>query len=341
MLEKQLKAIHNGDRKPVYFAFGSEYYLIEQVKQALLQQKNGSTDELMYDLRETAIQDVITDAETFPFFSEHKLIFAYHPVFVQTKPDKTTVVHDTEVLEKYLAQPADYSTLVLIAPYEKLDGRKKATKQLKKHAVTIECNPLKGKDLQRFMRSIVKQEGIEVTPEAYALLETEFESDLYMLQKEINKLALYVGEGEVVTKEIAEQLISPSRQFNGLQFVDAVLKRDLAQAVKIYKELEKMKEEPIGLIALLAYQFRIILQVKLMLKKGYPADRLKSELKVHPYVVQLAVERSRYFTEEMLQSMMDKLTEADTNIKRGKMDKGIAFEMLLYQLTALANRSGT
>lgn len=336
MLEKQLKAIKDGEKKPVYFAFGTEYYLIEQVRQALLHHKNESTDEITYDLRETAIQDVIIDAETFPFFSEHKLIFAYHPVFLQAKPDKTTIVHDTEVLEQYLSQPADYSTLILIAPYEKVDGRKKITKQVKKHAVTIECNSLKGNDLQRFMKSIVKQEGIEVTTDTYALLENEFQFDLYMLQKEINKLALYVGEGATVTKEIAEQLISPSRQFNGLQFADAVLKRDLAQAVKIYKELEKMKEEPIGLIALLAYQFRVILQVKLMLKKGYPMDRLKAELKVHPYVVQLAVERSRYFTYETLQSMMHVLTEADANIKRGKMDKGIAFELLLYQLTSHA-----
>ncbi len=34
-----------------------------------------------YDLSETSIQDVIADAETYPFFGEQKLIFATNPVF--------------------------------------------------------------------------------------------------------------------------------------------------------------------------------------------------------------------------------------------------------------------
>src|SRR5699024_6309817 len=122
------------------------------------------------------------------------------------------------------------------------------------------------------------------------------QSNLYILQKELNKLAIYVGENRKVTKEIAEQMISPSNTFNALQFVDAVLKRDLQQAIRIFKELEKMNEEPIGLIALLAYQFRITFQVKLLKQKGYHLDRMKSELNVHPYVVQLALERSNIFS---------------------------------------------
>src|SRR5699024_2027475 len=160
----------------------------------------------------------------------------------------------------------------------------------------------------------------------YAMMENEFQTDLFMLQKEMHKLALFAGEEKLVTKEMAEQIVSPSNQSNALQFVDAVLKRDLAQAIAIYNELAKMKEEPIGLIALLAYQFRIIFQVKLLAKKGYPLDKMKSELKVHPYVVQLAAERSKYFSETMLSAMMEALTETDANIKRGKMDKDIAFE---------------
>lgn len=332
MVQKVIKEIEKGDISSIYLLFGTEYYFIEQIKNTFQQLEPDSEDIITYDLRESSIQEVVADAETFPFFSERKIIFAYYPVFLQSKPDKAAVTHDLEVLEGYLKQPVSYTTILFIAPYEKLDARKKITKLLKKVATIVECQPIKGRNLGRFIKQMAEQEEIELDQDVFDLLENEFQSDLYMLQKELNKLALYVGENQSVSKEVAEQIISPTNQSNALQFVDAVLQRDLAKAISIYKELEKMKEEPIGLIALLAYQFRIIFQVKLLQKKGYALDHMKSELKVHPYVVKLAAERSKYFTVSMLHSIMDILTETDGLIKRGKMDKGIAFELLLYKL---------
>jgi DNA polymerase-3 subunit delta len=335
---KELNKIKAGQLDQVYVLFGTEYYFIDQFKKAMIEASHDQTteDDMMhYDLREIAIQDVTTDVETFPFFSERKLIFATNAMFLQAKPERMAVTHDVTMLETYLKNPVTYSTLVMIAPYEKLDARKKITKQLKKTATMIDCNPLKGSALHQFIKQIVTNEAIHITGDALALLESEYQTNLYMLQKELEKLALFAGEGETITKEMAEEIISPSNTFNALQFVDAVLKKDLAQAIKIYKGLEKMKEEPIGLIALLAYQFRVILQVKLLKNKGYPLDRMKSELKVHPYVVQLAAERSNYFSEQMLKHIMYFLTETDENIKRGRMGAGIAFELLLYKLVTV------
>src|SRR5699024_12465794 len=99
------------------------------------------------------------------------------------------------------------------------------------------------------------------------------------------------------SKRGAYSIIFPKKQKKCLQIVNAIKKKKLTKAIAMYKDLEKMKEEPIGLIALLAYQFRIIFQVKLYMKKGYNMDKIKSVLKVHSYVTQLVVQRSKYLTE--------------------------------------------
>lgn len=328
-----LKAVQSGKLASVYVLFGTEYYFIDQLKQAI--EQTADTDKISYDLREVPLQEAVTDAETFPFFSDKKLIFVNYPVFLQPKPEKTAVQHDVSVLEQYVNAPVDHTVLVIIAPYEKLDARKKITKQLKKSAVMVDCNPVKQQNFHQLLQEIANRNHIQIDKNAANLLESEFQENLYMLEKEVDKLVNYAGEGSTITYEIAAEVISPSKTFNALQFVDAVLQKNLSQAVKIFKELEKMSEEPIGLIALLAYQFRIIYQVKLMLEKGYTLDRMKSEIKVHPYVVQLARDRSKYFSKERLSSFIHYLAEADESIKRGKMDKGIAFEMLLYKLTAV------
>ena len=334
--QQTLKKLKKNDIKEIYLLSGPEYFIVEQFKQALIHHVKGDdTEDIMtYDLIETPIQDVIGDAETFPFFSEKKIIFAYHPHFLRTKPEKSIVTHDLNVLEQYIERPVPFTILVLVAPYEKLDKRKGITKKLHKHSTVIDCQPLEDKALRSWMKEIADSFKIDLTVETNLLLESEFAGNLYMLQKEIEKLALHVGKGNVVTKEIADEVISPSNTYNALQLVDAVLKRNLHDAIKIYKDLEKMNEDPIGLIALLAYQFRVIFQVKLLKDKGYPLQRIQSEVKVHPYVVKLALERSTSFNQERLTNIINVLTNTDANIKRGKMEKGIAFELLLYELTA-------
>ncbi|GAE91124.1 DNA polymerase III delta subunit [Gracilibacillus boraciitolerans JCM 21714] len=56
---------------PVYYFHGSETYMVEALKQALItngiEQDERETNLSIYDLEETAIQEIISDAETFPF----------------------------------------------------------------------------------------------------------------------------------------------------------------------------------------------------------------------------------------------------------------------------------
>lgn len=331
---KTIQNIKKGNINSVYLLYGAEYYFMEQFKEHLIQAtKNITEDDItIYDLHEICIQDVIADAETLPFLSDKKVIIIHNPVFLKAKQEKLSISHDIHVLEQYLQNPNPYSILLFFAPYEKLDERKKITKQFKKSSTLLNCQPMKDNQLRKWMQQIASKEKIVMEEAACLVLEAEFDSNLYVLQKEIEKLALYVGESGIVTKEIVMDVMSRSLNQNALQLVDAVLTKNLHDAIKIYKQLEKMKEDPIGLIALLAYQFRIIFQVKLMKQKGLANSQIQSAVSVHPYVVKLAVDRSSQFTVERLTNIINGLTKTDANIKSGKVDKNIAFELLLYEL---------
>lgn len=336
--QEALKQIKRGNIESIYLLYGTETYFIEQCKKALIDTVSDGEDSgalTTYDLLETPIQDVITDVETIPFFTERKIIMAENAIFLKSKQEKIPFEHHLTALETYLDHQVDYSVLVLIAPYEKLDERKKITKQLKKNVTVVNCNPIKHAGVKKWIEQLAHEYKITMTDGAIEWLEVEFQDQLQLLQNEVEKLALYVGDGGEVSKEIAANVISTSLNHDALELVDAVLKRDLLKTIQINKELQIRKEEPIGLIALLAYQFRIIFQVKLLKQKGYPNHRIQSELKVHPYVVKLASQRSAAFTEQMLKKIMNELTETDAKIKQGKMDKDIAFELLLYKLTAI------
>ncbi|PAE31081.1 DNA polymerase III subunit delta [Oceanobacillus profundus] len=334
-----VKQLKKNQISSVYLAYGVESFFLQNLKQELIKRVlNGEEENLsLYDLEETPIQEVVADAETYPFFGEKKLVIATNPEFLKAKPGKLPFEHKLEPLERYLSEPASYSVLVLMAPYEKIDERKKISKQLKKHATIAVCNEVKEQELSQWINTLANQLQITIDRDAYEIFETELSTNLHLLENELSKLALYVGEGGVITKEVAENLVSHTSSSSSLRLVDAVMERNLHKAIAIFKDLEKMKEEPIALIGLLAFQFRTILRVKLLKQKGYGQSQIQKSIGAHPYVVKIALSRERQFSTQKLQDVIRKLADTDALMKQGKMEKDLAFELLLYDLIQTAS----
>lgn len=331
--QEAMEKLKKEDLAAIYLLLGTEYYFIEQFKLSLLNllgEEREAVNE--YDLRETPIQDIIMDLETLPFFSEKNVSFVENPSFLLAKAEKTSVEHQLGSLEAYIENPASYSTLVLIAPYEALDRRKKITKALLKQAVVVDCQAIRGNELRGWLNDMLKANGITMTEAAKLRFEAEFGPNLYLLQKEVEKMAQYVGKGGELDEASLMDIMSSSVEQTAIELSDAVLMRDLKRAIRIYKQLEKMNESQIGMIALLAYQFRMILQVKLLAEKNFPLQRIQAEVKAHPFVVKKAYERSRHYHVKTLENMINQLANTDYYIKRGYMEKEIAFELLLYEL---------
>ena len=321
---------------PVFFLYGSESYFIQNLKNQIIKEVLRGYDENLsvYDLEETPIQEVIADVETYPFFGEKKLIIANNPGFLKAKPEKLPFEHHLDSLLAYLESPVDYSVLVIIAEYEKIDERKKISKSLKKFATTAHCESVKEYELKKWIKHLAADLNITLAEDAFEIFETELSTNLQLLETELTKLALFVGENGVITKDIAEELVAHTSNSSSLRLADAVIERDLHKAITVYKELEKMKEEPIALVGLLAFQFRTILRVKLLKLKGYSQSQMQKQIGGHPYVIKIAMSREKRFTVEKLQAIIDKLADADAVMKQGGMEKGLAFELLLYDLVS-------
>ncbi|HLQ70193.1 MAG TPA: DNA polymerase III subunit delta, partial [Bacillota bacterium] len=120
---------------------------------------------------------------------------------------------------------------MLIAPYEKIDERKKISKSLKKEAVTAVCQPLREQETSRWIRDYIKGLGITAEREVTEMLEVEFSGNLDILKNELHKYALFVGKGGNVTSEVANKLTSQSINHTSLRLADAVMENNLQQAI--------------------------------------------------------------------------------------------------------------
>lgn len=330
------KQIKQREIAPIYLVYGTEAFLINETKQLILNQVLDEEEKdfnfSAYDLEETPIEVALEDAETFPFLGERKVIFLHNPVFLTAEKTKEKIDHNISRLEAYLKQPAPYTVIVFSAPYEKLDERKKITKELKKTAQTVEAKKLNENELKNWIKERAKGSGILFEPDALELLITLVGTNMFMITSEVDKLSLYAGEEKHIDVTIVEKLVSRSLEQNIFTLIEKVVQRKLDEALRIYYDLLKQNEEPIKILALLSGQFRLIYQVKELSRRGYGQQQIAVYLKTHPFRVKLAAGQAGKFTDEELTNLMTLLADADYQMKTGGMNKSLLIEMLLFKL---------
>jgi DNA polymerase III subunit delta len=339
MITDVWKKIKKKQFSPVYLLYGTETFLIHETVQLLI--SNALNDEekdfnlSTYDMEETPLEMALEDAETFPFMGERRFIVLQNPIFLTSEKSKEKVEHNVAKLEEYLNNPPPYTIIVFAAPYEKLDERKKVTKELKRKAEVLEAKKLNEQDLKSWIKERAITNGTDMDDRAIDKMVAIAGSNLFVLTNEIDKMSLYVGNGRRIDMKTVELLVSKTLEQNIFELVEKVVHRKTEDALRIYYDLLKQNEEPIKILALLASQFRLIYQVKELAGKGYGQQQIASVLKQHPYRIKLAAGQAHLFSEEELKRMMMLLADADYQMKTGGLNKTMIIEMIFFQLNSL------
>jgi DNA polymerase-3 subunit delta len=319
---------------PFYLLYGTENYLINQIIELLgnnaLNGEDKSFNFSTYDMEEQPLDLAIEDAETLPFFGERRVVVIKNPTFLATVKDKQE--HDLNKLETFLNNPVPYSITVFIAPYEKLDERKKIVKLLKKQADVLEAKKLDNKAIKGWILSLADQEKVSISSNAISKLTQQIGTNLNQLTQEIKKMALYVGRGGEINEQVIESLVARTLENDIFSLVDHVINKRMEATFRIYYDLLKQNEEPIKILALIARQFRMVLQTKLLLGKGYSEKQIVSIIKAHPYAIKIAWKQSKLFSESELKSILNEIAEADYMMKTGKMDKSLIMELFFSKI---------
>ncbi|PFJ90199.1 DNA polymerase III subunit delta [Bacillus cereus] len=331
------KEIKKKQFAPLYLLYGTEAYFINETIKLItteaLEEEDREFNVVTYDLEEAYLEDVVEDARTLPFFGDRKVILIKSPLFLTAQKEK--LEQNIKILEEYIGEPSPFSILVFVAPYEKLDERKKITKLLKKTADVVEANAMQVQDVQKWVVSRAEGAHVYIDNTAVSLLLELVGSNVTMLAKEMDKLTLYVGMGGEITSKLVTELVPKSVEQNVFALTEKVVKKDIAGAMQILDGLFTQQEEPIKLLALLVSQFRLLNQVKELQQRGYGQNQIASHIGVHPYRVKLAMNQTKFFSFEELKRVILELAEADYSMKTGKMDKKLVLEFFLMRLNHL------
>ncbi|WP_062467686.1 DNA polymerase III subunit delta [Jeotgalibaca dankookensis] len=331
----ELTKIKKGEFSPVYLFLGTESFFIEEARAALLGSAMPIEDQELnvgiYNMEEVPLANALEDAESMPFFGDRRLVMIDNPYFLTGEKAKSHLEHDTSWLENYLQQPSETTILAIFAPYEKIDNRKKVSKLLKNKATMVDVKPLEPSASRNYLSQLIRNAGYQMERQSVQFFFERIDDNLSQGVRELEKLFLSARDDKIITKQMVIDLVPRNLEQNIFDIVNLVLKKQADQAIQIYRDLLLQKEEPLKINAILLSQFRLLLQVRILAKKGYQQPDMAKLLRIHPYRVKLANQQIRTLDEKVLMEAHLGLVEIETKMKTGDGLKEIQFELFMLK----------
>lgn len=312
-----------------YILYGEEHYLLDDSLKRIIKEHVQQDDDLntvTYDASNTDLSIVLDDARTIPFFSDKKIIIVNHATFLSASDDTGW---NTDAIEAYLKQPEESTVMIFIGDFPKLDARKKIVKSMQKTCKVLLYSKLDESSKLNFIRQEVQKRNLKIDKEAIHELEKRLPCDMQTIKNEITKLELY---GEAIHLKCIQDLVTRPLEEDVFALVNAVVKQDLKMAFHLWNDLCVLNKDAIYLIALLASQFRFLYQIKTLMMQGYSKNDITSELKAHPYRVQLSMQTCTSLELPYILGILAQLATLDQKLKSGQLDKKLGFELFLMQL---------
>lgn len=315
-----------------YILYGEEPFLIKkrvkEIASELLGKESLSEVEY-YDLNQTSLMMVFDEAKVLPFFSEHKVMVIENCDFLTTKKKAS---EDNSNDLTYFAQEVSFNndtTTMIFVVDGNIDTRKSIIKEIQKLCRVEVYNQLDENDRKQYITSFFKQAKIEIKSDVKSYLISILPNDMYLMKSELEKLALY---GDDITKEVVNSLINRPLEDDIFALSNAILKRDNRLVFEIWQDFKKANKEVLQLMGSLASQFRFCYQCITLRKQGYSESEIASELGCKTFRVNITLSQITGTSQDYFLSLLSKLSELDKNIKNGKIDKILGFELFLLEV---------
>lgn len=305
-----------------YLIEGSDYISINNKISEIIKKNNFSDASISkYDLSEDLLEEVIEDLNTYGLFSDKKIVIINN--FDKMDPD----INRVEELLKYVENSSSLNLLFVVS--DKYDDRKKIIKDLKKKMEFIKVSS----DPVEFTKNCLK--GYKVEDGVITLLVNNTLGDISRLYNECNKLKIYKINDKYISKEdvleLAVKKLGDSTDIT-FQFSRSLAEKDKKKALSLYQELLDYQIEALNIIGLLASQFRIMFQVKVLEEKNMRNDEIAKTLNEKSYRITKTRELTRYYSKRELLDLMIKLEDIDLKIKTTSVDANTLVQLFILNI---------
>jgi DNA polymerase III delta subunit len=268
------------------------------------------------DAEERTPQQIVEAAQSVAFLSANKLI-----VLRGLSHNKAA----GEKIEQILGSIPDSTDLIIYEPLT--DKRTVLYKYLKSNTQLEEYKELDAMALAKWLvDETAKHKGTLSFADAKYLVE-RVGSNQAMLASELQKLIIY---NSCVSKENINLLVEPTAQSKVFELLDAAFTGNKKKALGLYADQRAQKVEPQAILAMVAWQLRIIAIAKYAGKRS--ANDIAKDTGLNSYPVGKAMSLASRLSESKLKGLVEEALDIDYRSKSSKLDLDEALKNYIIAL---------
>lgn len=315
----------------IYLLYGDDLYAIDEFEKKFITENVDPQWETfnldIIDASSSSIDKIVESSDSPPFGFGNKvtIVKKSENVFNQSEENLKILV---DLLNKGLME-----TNFLIFSADTVDKRKTFTKSLISIAETKELNQLKSWELSTKLKPWVedcfRKQGKRIDYEASKELIEATGGNKHRLEREIEKLIIYVGDDSIVTYKDVRALV-PNNESDLFELLDFMARKEVGN---ILKELASilLKENPIKLIASLTANLKTIYSIKLLVEDNMGMNDISKTLGQKPFIVEKNSKTWKSFNSKKLREILKDLMDIDLKFKTVSVNHKLELEKFIIK----------
>ena len=175
---------------------------------------------------------------------------------------------------------------------------------------------------------------MSLAPGAVGFIKTMIGEDMNLVRNELEKISLYGDGKKSIGEEDLRGLMEKRSTENVFSLSTALSNRDLKGSLRILRELEKNREDPLSILYMIAWRFRQIFKVSQHFREGKSDEGITKAIKTSRGAVFYLKKSVRNFRENDLGRILGLIEETDFGIKNSSGNNYILLEKLLLGICA-------
>jgi len=307
-LEGELK---RGILHPVYLLYGQEDHLRERavrlIVEATLPPEERALNLLSLSAEESTLEEILELCSSLPLMGKGKVVLI--------RGRETPPFFKSPLFLQYLQDPSPSTVLIL-----SVQGDLTTVSSGLKEEWRYSFPSVRERDLLPWIQRMASEKGIEISREAAQMMRELVGADLGSVEKELEKLSLYVEGGRIEEEDVLE-MVGAMRVPSVFELASSLAERDLRGAIKASGRLWESGELPSRILGAMAWYFRKLLFLKEILSTGKEGTERRE-------MVSLA----RRVPKERLEEALLRLYEADLHLKSTSLPPRVILERLIVSL---------
>jgi DNA polymerase-3 subunit delta len=208
------------------------------------------------------------------------------------------------------------------------DKRISLTKKLIKEKLLEEFVQEKSWKIIPWVKTIAKNKGILLSNDQLNLIVERSEGNKWIVYSEIKKLSQVLDEddGDVLSNELFTSALGLDAKGTIWSFVDYFGEKKFDKLIEECRRLTEYEDNVQYLIAMITRELSIIMRLLILQSKNEDYKQLK----LHPYVLQKSLKKSKNFTLKEVRKLIDGLQYLDFIMKKGDISGRLGLKLFLY-----------